>query len=476
MPLHPGQIEYFEEAHEKVNILVPGNRWGKTTVDAIKHIHTNFYKKGIPSGNRSAWLKAPYRTANVAPASSLVEPVFTYIDQIMTSSFPIRLPDGRIVSNKCQIEWFYLKQKTQSSPPMKQFFANNSYVEHRTIGMTGADSLEGKPYGLITYDEGGRSNHLEREVNGTFLARLFDWGGELHITSTPDQNSQSILFHYELYQKGLNKIPGYYTMEGQLKDNIFFPEGQIEEQYKLYENNPLRDQVLFGKFVFGGGNIFSPEDILAAKDESLNDGVRREEGHSYLISTDTAIGGDEMVHSVLDVTTRPFKLVRQMANQGNSKSPQRHMNDFIDLYDSYRGEGNLPYILETWNGESVRFYHDLPEHIKVNTKCYGSWQPVKPQSDNENKERPKTQSIKKADIILALCKVLAAHDLKIFSIDPNPIPMANDKTFADLAQQLAIYKEQDNNIPTDRLFSLALACWMATEGTPARNEVRFITW
>lgn len=491
MPLHPGQIEYLEEAKEKVNVLVPSNRWGKTTIDAILHIHANFYKLGIPAGNRLTWLKATFRTANVAPAASLVEPVFLYIDQILTSSFPIRLPDGRIVTNKCQIEWFYLKDKTQSSPPMKQFFANNSYVEHRTLGMTGIDSLEGKPYGLITYDEGGRSKHLEQEVNGTFLARLFDWNGRLHITSTPDQNSPSILFHYELYQKGLNRVPGYYTLEGELRDNIFFPKKQIEEQYKLYEHNPLRDQVLYGKFVFGGGNIFSPEDILAAKDESLNDGVRKQAGHSYIISTDSAIGGDEMVHTVIDITDLELdhtsdgmvipkgeiRLVRQMANQGNSKSPQRHMNDFVDLYDSYRDEGvNLPYVLETWNGESVRFYHDLPEHIKVNTKCYGSWQPQRVISDNENKERPKTQTVKKADVVLALVKVLAGRVLKIPAIDPNPIPASTDKSFADLSQQLAIYKEKDENLPTDRLLSLALACWMAIEGTPAQKEITFLDW
>ena len=132
-------------------------------------------------GNRETWQKADYRTANVAPLSSLIEPVFNYIDQRMTSRFPIRMPDGRLVTNKCKIEWFYLKDMTRTSPVHKQFFAFNSYIEHRTIGASAADSLEGKPYGLITYDEGGRSGHLEQEINGTLLARLFDWGGPLHI-------------------------------------------------------------------------------------------------------------------------------------------------------------------------------------------------------------------------------------------------------------------------------------------------------
>lgn len=504
MPLHPGQIKYIEDtskpypaghalagAYPKVCILVPANRFGKTAVVACLQIWTLFYKRGIPPGNKAAWMKALYRTANVAPSSSLVEAGFNYMDQILTSSFPITLPDGRIITNKCLIEWFYLKNKTLTNPVIKQFFANNSYIEHRTLGMSASNSLEGKPYGLITYDEGGRSNHLEAEVNGTLLARLFDWGGQLHIPSTPSQTSSSLLYHYELYQKGLAGIPGYYTMEGQLRDNIFFPEAQVEEQYRLYEGNPLKDQVLYGKFVFGGDQLYNADDIIAAKDESLNDGKRFQEGHRYVISTDTAIGADEMVHTVLDITdlkvTRKgtayiiegeAPIVAQKASKGNSKSPQRHLNDFIDLYDAYRCEEYaLPYILETWNGESVRYYHDLPDYIKVNTKCYGTWQPMRPATDNQNKERPRTQAARKSDVLLALGKMLAAHALKIPSVDPNPVMTASgEKPGADLAQQLTIYKEDDNNLPTDRLMSLALGCWLAVNGTPAKKVVLFQDW
>lgn len=422
-----------------------------------------FYKFGIPPGNRNTWLKAEYRTANVAPQATLVEPVFKYIDQIMTSRFSIYTRDGRIVNNRCLIEWFYIKEKTLNSPPFKQFFTNNSYIEHRTIGGSAADALEGKPFGLITYDEGGRSQHLQEEVDGTFLARLFDWGGPLHIPSTPDQTSPSILYHYELYQKGLNRVAGHYTMEGQLKDNDFFPEEQIQEQYDLYEHNPLKDQVLYGKFVFGGDNIYDTQSILDAKDESLNDGLRREANHSYIIGIDTAIGSDEMVYTVLDVTNKPHKVVKIVAAKGNSKSPQMHLNDLLDLYDAYKDETTtIQLMLETWNGESVRFYHDLPPHIQTITKCYGSWQPEIRRSENKNKPRPKNQTVKKADIILSLRKTLSAREIKIPN---NP----------ELVQQLSIYREDDANIPTDRVFSLALATWLAETST-FQTEIKWLSW
>lgn len=254
-------------------------------------------------------------------------------------------------------------------------------------------------------------------------------------------------------------------MEGQLSDNEFFPKEQIEEQYALYENNPLKDQVLYGKFVFGGDAIFDTQSIIDAKDEELNDGIRRQDGHNYVIGIDTAIGSDEMVYTVLDVTEKPFKVVRIIAAKGNSKSPQMHLNDFIDLFESYRAENTrVRVMLETWNGESVRFYHDLPPHIQRVTKCYGSWQPTIKQQGNKNKAKPKTQAIKKVDILLALRKLLSARELCI--------PANNEA----LIQQLSIYKEDDGNIPTDRVLSLALASWLASETSTFQTDIKWVSW
>lgn len=491
MPLHPGQIKYIEDTYRlktKINVLVPSNRWGKSSLAACLHIHHHFYKLGVPTGSRAAWAKAQYRTANVAPRSSLIEPVFNYIDQIMSSSFPINLPDGRIVTNKCQIEWFYLKDQTRESPIHKQFFAFNSYIEHRTLGATAADSLEGKPYGMITYDEAGRSLHLQDEISGTLKARLFDWNGQLHLISTPDQSSPSLLAHKKMFDDGALKDydrTKTYSMEGALKDNIFFPKEQIEEQYRLYEHDPLRDQVLEGKFVFGGDNIFNPDDILACQTQELNDGRRYEEGHKYIISTDTSMASDEMVHSVIDVTNLTVKkdptgklsiegyadLVKQTACKGNSKSPQRHLNDFMDLFYAYKNGDNIYHILETWNGESGRFYLDLPYDIQNKTKCYGSWQPERRITSNKNLEKPKNNNIKKADIILALQKLISLHKLRLPEVDMNPSGKG-----ADIFQQLTIYVEDDKNLPQDRVISLAMGAYLALDPNTFPAPLVFSNW
>jgi len=484
MPLHSGQVRYLRHIQteltkpayerDRIYILVPSNRWGKSSLVACLQIWYLFYKIGVRSGNQDAWYKSEYRTANIAPAYALTEPVFKYITQILTSRFPINLPDGRTVPNECQIEWFYEEHRTQNTPPRAQYFANNSYIEHRTLGSDKGDSLQGKPYGLITYDEGGRSSHLREETSSNILPRLFDLSGDLHIPSTPDQESHSILDHYEMYQDGLHGRNQTYTMKGSIYDNTFFTEEQIKAQVKLFEKDPMRDQILEGKFLLGGDNIYSPNDIMDAETELLNDGIRYEEGHNYVVGIDTAISSDEMVYTVLrepcgkdhDEMCRDNKLamVRMVACKGNAKSPQMHMNDLVDLCNNYKNGDNLAIMLETWNGESARYYIDMPYELQAITTCYGSWQPTRPViPGNDNKPVKQTQNIKKADIIIVLQKYLSAKELAI--------PKSNQK----LSHQLSIYREDDVKISTDRVISLALATWLANDRKVKTAKLEWVT-
>ena len=402
-------------------------------------------------GDSNAWEKTEYRTANLAPHSSNTEAVFKAIHQILTSSFTYTDENGKFVNNKCMIEWFYLRDKTLNTPPYKQYFEGNSYIEHRSLGADQGGSIADKPYGLITYDEGGRSNHLELEVRGVILARLFDWNGQLHIISTPSSDSKSSLYYYQLYKDGLIGINNTYTMTGSLRDNTFFSPQQIQEQYDLYKDDPLRDQVLEGKFIFGGDTLFDGDSILDAQDETLNGGIPYQPGHRYVTGIDTAIGSDEMVFTTLDITTKPYKLANEVAYKGNSRSPQMHLDDLMNVLTEYYHEGNLFILLETWNGESVRFYLDLPPWVQSITQTYGSWAPTKLITDNQNPLKPKPNNSKKADMLVSLRKLLSARELKI--------PKNNTK----LTDQLAIYSEDDTKLKTDRVMALALACHRAKD-------------
>lgn len=427
------------------------NRYGKSTLIACLQLWYLFYKKGLDNTDQDYWFKTEYRTANIAPHSALTEPVFKAIHQIMTSAFPIKDKDGKPVSNNCLISWFYIKERTINQPPFKQFFTFNCYIEHRSLGGDQGDSLQGKPYGLITYDEAARSDHLETELSDAILPRLMDWGGVLHMISTPAQDSPSTMYYYSMYQDGLIGINDTYTQTGSIFENTFFTHEQIQAQVDLFANDPLKEQILNGKFIFGGGTLINHEELLDAQDTTLNDGERYMNGHSYVVGVDTAIGNDEMAYIVLDTTQKPFRLVRLIACKGNSKSPQMHLYDFLDLFDSYRRENNIRLLLETWNGESVRFYKDLPPDVQAVTTTYGSWQPSRGVTDNDNPIRPRTNAIKKADLLVEMKKLFAAREIKI------------PKNSQMLINQLSMYKEDDKNLKTDRVIALALAIYCAVQ-------------
>lgn len=465
IPLHEGQIRYINEAKKAIAndgplirrfVLSCANRWGKSTMIACIQLWYLFYKFGIRTNSAEEWFDIEYRTANIAPYSSLTEPVFKAMKAILTSTYAVPNSEGKLLTNKCRIEDFYLEDRTLNTPPFKLFFANNSYIEHLSLQGGKGDNLQGKPYGLITYDEASRSDHLQIEMDNSILGRLLDWTAPLHLLSTPDSDSSSLLYYKQLYDEGLVGLNSSYTQTGEIYENTFFTPTQIKEQEDMLTNNPLRNQMLKGEFIFGTSNLFYGQDIIDSLDQSLSDGERYIEEHKYVIGIDTAIGSDEMVYTVLDYTTKPIRLVREVAAKGNSKSPQLHLNDFLMLVNEYQrmedsGASNVNVILETFNGESVRFYHDLPPSIQTFTRCYGSWQPSRAHIQTDNPIKNTRNEVKKADILVNLKKLFSAHEIKL--------PKGDFR----LVQQLSIYKEDDKKLPTDRVIALALAAFLAEE-------------
>lgn len=469
MPLHDGQKRFLRQAVEKTNTLVPANRWGKTTVIAIKHIYYCFYKIGVSTGNMDAWSKSSYTTVNLSPHSDTTRPVFEAISEILTSSFVItEIIDGvkQSRTNNCIIGWFLTSQR--NTVPLYMSYANNTDTLFRSTGEDQGKSIEGRSYGYISYDEGGQSHHLEYERTRRILPRLGQLNGPFDIVSTPELTSPSILEHYDLFLKGggqgQTREEGFYSQEGSIEENTFFLASNpnyVADMKAQMVGNPILDQILYGKFVFSGNNMYPSDEIQAAKDESLSLGIPYEENHNYVVGIDTSVGRqDEMVYTVLDITSLPYRVVRQMACKGNSKSPQVHMADLEALVRHYLRLNNLKIMLETWNGESLRFYKDIPYDLQFITTCWGSAQP----DGTPSKFKAKMKSVRKEEITMSIRKLLAEKGLKI----------PNERT---LVNQLSIYREDDTNLQTDRVISLALCCWLATDGAMKHNnEVVEVDW
>ena len=69
-PPHPGQERWLRNATQPVNVLVPGNRFGKSYVIAMRHIWHCFFKiGGMPAVPGQRWEDIDYHTISVAHAA-----------------------------------------------------------------------------------------------------------------------------------------------------------------------------------------------------------------------------------------------------------------------------------------------------------------------------------------------------------------------------------------------------------------------
>lgn len=401
------------------------------------------------------YLGSEYLTAALAPHSQQAEVVTRTIRQILTSTYAIRVSGTKVETNKCMIGWF-LVRATESYPMLIEYH-NGSKTIIRSTGEDRAASIAAKAFGYIGYDEAGKSFHLEEEFHSVLLPRLGDFNGQLDLVGTPDATSPSFVFYQELFWRGGgdgNPVEeGYYSQEGSALENPYLPEEYFEDTKKLFQGDARLQQVLYGKFISVGDKVFDHKSVLEASTD-MDEFVPFISGHKYIIAIDTAIGEDEFVITVVDWTEKPFKVVRTLGCKGNSKSPQLHLQDLMDIFYHYSQENTCNVILEVFNGESMRFYYDLPSDIRSKTRTFGSGRVLgsmpKRTGDVDRKE----------DILIAARKLLDNHEI-IFS-----------NKLRTLIHQLANYTQKDERIKTDWTISFCLACFYATDGQPKSTTVK----
>src|SRR4051794_26738469 len=71
---HPGQVQWLTKSVQPINVLVPGNRWGKSTVIAMKHIWKCVFRIGMTAAEKRSG--EAYETISVAMSADQAEIVF----------------------------------------------------------------------------------------------------------------------------------------------------------------------------------------------------------------------------------------------------------------------------------------------------------------------------------------------------------------------------------------------------------------
>lgn len=275
---HKGQIQWLTKADRSINTLVPGNRFGKSVVEAMRHIHHCVFKVGISDPKRST----PYETISVSVSADQAEIVFNEAKTLLDT--PQAKP---------------LVKRIYSTPFPRIVFYNGSVMHCRSAHEDGK-FIDGHAYRLVSIDEAGwLKNELKKLMNGVIIMRLAG-GGMIDLIGTP--KGYTDLYWYA--NRGLRGVPGYYTQRGSIYDNPYLSEEdlKIRDELLAQADPKLREQVLYGAFVSDSGMAFTQDQLDQCFQEGLPAHVDRVDGHRYVQAWDLGRRTDYTVGVTFDVT------------------------------------------------------------------------------------------------------------------------------------------------------------------------------
>lgn len=172
--LHDGQLEYVQNANATVNCLATANRWGKTTVLLHVHAKANVYKTGgepkyAPDGfvDEDLFFRLKYHTIHTAGDFETASLVWEDAHKIRNESANFRA---------------LIRDAPRSKPPHIDFITGGRW-KFRTLGYD-ASGIDGNSFYVITIDEAGWIEGLERMMGNVVRVRVADVRGVVHLVGT----------------------------------------------------------------------------------------------------------------------------------------------------------------------------------------------------------------------------------------------------------------------------------------------------
>jgi len=398
-------------------ILSTGNRWGKSVIEAIKHLWWLIYKIRRNPRYDKIW---EYRTINVAITMEQAKIVWEEAVKLITS--------------RPQLAWALERSPTRKPFPLLVLSNGQTFTCRSTDQPA---NLWGPWYDNASYDEAA----CEKNPNTTIpliKTRLMDHDGQLDYLSTPAYTKN---WFFQLKTKAKLDPKNFYLLTGYQQEN---PHVSKEARDRFMENM-TKDQIrvhIYGDDVEAGGLVFRHSDIEEARhpELSLIEHIEGEVyvhekpqfGHRYVDGWDIATKKDYLVGITFDVTEKPYKLVYL---ERYRKIPWAFLYDRI--LTRQRLYGSIQFIDVTGVGDH------LPEEL---AEIQDFIVPI-------NFARPKL----KTQVIIAGQRALEDK----FVIFPH-IPV--------LIQQLTFYEWEDKNLETDCVTAFCLGMYDPDVNTSVPNS------
>ena len=163
--LHPGQLRWLHGSHCRENVLVTGNRWGKSYVCAVKLLHHALFRPRPLEFDNCPH----YRMVTAAITQDQARIIFNRALSLARQS--------RVLAQLISV--------VTATPYPRMEFTNGSVIEARSTQNRG-EYLLGHDYDLFIFDEVAFEQHPEYVVEEVILMRLADREGRLDLVSTPN--------------------------------------------------------------------------------------------------------------------------------------------------------------------------------------------------------------------------------------------------------------------------------------------------
>jgi hypothetical protein len=315
---HEGQQRWLTGSVKDENMVVTGNRWGKSEIAAAKRIWKCATRQGWSPEirRRMAMMHQPYHAINIAMTADQSRLVWFKAHAMLQNP---------------KAAWLVKQIKMTPFPRIE--FINGAVFEARSTSNNG-ERLLGNVYDDINWDEAAYEKRFSYILDNVLRMRVLDRAGTIDYTSTGNGRNEFGL----QFLRGLEgKDPDLYCQTGPTWENPYVDHIRLEKTAARMPER-MRRQNIGGEIVEGGGTFFPGVDIDAAVDPDLDvrvlewdeedqearaivyvdgDGngnggiewIAKYPSHQYVDGWDLADKKDWAVGTTWDVTVRPHTMV-----------------------------------------------------------------------------------------------------------------------------------------------------------------------
>ena len=485
---HPGQRRWIRESQMRlISILRPGNKFGKTMVEALLHIWEAVTKPRIAGKvwSEDEWMRVQYQTLVFGPTYEQSRELLGMIIEMVQGNMIISVCpycDSHRINKKNAKDSHYkclmcgkifTQPKSRTNHSMLKDWAieidhsssqllpsitwfNRSQTLGRSYDEMGK-AFKMKALAYITGDECADIAELYTFTSNTLLPRLFTMNGSIHFVGTPQPGGLDYVRMIEMAEDDMRrkdwKTKGQmYTQKGSIYENIFVDAEYIAKIEQVADPD-LRRQIIDGEVVEIGDKFFGHDRIHNMVDKELRWIDYGVPGRKYLVSVDFAFGSsvwaDYTVIMVFDYTNEPWQVVHFKRFKA-SEVPVPIQYDLVR--ETIRNfPGRLIIDSSGPGGKSAAAF--LRDVHPINFEAG-------PTGPNSSKKEQGLTSLKTAmdggDSVELRRKVLTMESGKVKDLNPRwgLVRIPND---AILISELSSYKLQDKKLRTDCVMAMMMA-------------------